>query len=87
MARVLVKELIAEPGVELLSRRFDVEDGTPWPDIEPAERLGGTEATVAPSATNLTADRAERLKVIGRTGGGVLADARRRVSSSRLKLR
>lgn len=86
MARVLVKELIAEPGVELLSRRFDVEDGTPWPDIEPAERLGGTEATVAPS-TNLTADRAERLKMIGRTGGGVLVDARRRVPNSRLKLR
>jgi D-3-phosphoglycerate dehydrogenase / 2-oxoglutarate reductase len=70
-ARVLVREPIAEAGVELLRERFDV-------DVELngdlAEKIGAYDAIVIRSATKLTADvleRAERLKVIGRAGVGV----------------
>jgi D-3-phosphoglycerate dehydrogenase / 2-oxoglutarate reductase len=69
--RVLIREPIAEAGIELLRERFDV-------DVEPngdlAERIGRYDAIVIRSATKLTADvlrRAERLKVIGRAGVGV----------------
>jgi D-3-phosphoglycerate dehydrogenase len=69
--RVLIREEIAEAGVELLRERFDV-------DVEPngdlAERIGAYDAIVIRSATKLTAElleRAERLKVIGRAGVGV----------------
>jgi D-3-phosphoglycerate dehydrogenase len=69
--RVLVREEIAEAGVDLLRSRFDVDV-----DAESvlAEIIGGYEAIVVRSATKLTADlieRAERLKVIGRAGVGV----------------
>jgi D-3-phosphoglycerate dehydrogenase len=69
--RVLVRETIAEAGVELLRSRFDVDvDG----DSDLAEVIGRYDAIVIRSATKLTADlidRAERLKVIGRAGVGV----------------
>ena len=69
--RVLIREQIAEAGVELLRGRFDVEvDG----ESDLAERIGEYDAIVIRSATRLTADliaRAERLKVIGRAGVGV----------------
>ena len=69
--RVLVREPIAEPGVELLRGRFDVDvDG----DSDLAETIAGYDAIVIRSATKLTADviaRADRLKVIGRAGVGV----------------
>ncbi|HET8608089.1 MAG TPA: phosphoglycerate dehydrogenase [Gaiellaceae bacterium] len=69
--RVLVREKIAEAGVELLRAKFDVDvDG----DSELAETIGRYDAIVIRSATKLTAeliDRAERLKVIGRAGVGV----------------
>jgi len=71
MQRVLIREPIAEAGIELLRERFEV-------DVEPngdvAERIGGYDAIVIRSATKLTADvlqRADRLKVIGRAGVGV----------------
>jgi len=70
-ARVLVREPIAEAGIQLLRDRFDVDvDG----DSDLAEAIGGYDAIVIRSATKLTADliaRAERLKVIGRAGVGV----------------
>jgi D-3-phosphoglycerate dehydrogenase len=70
-ARVLIRESIAEAGVELLRERFDVdEDGA----SDLAERIGEYDGIVIRSATRLTADlieRAERLKVIGRAGVGV----------------
>ncbi len=70
-ARVLVREPIADAGVELLRSRFDVDvDG----ESDLAETIGGYDAIVVRSATKLTADliaRAERLKVIGRAGVGV----------------
>jgi D-3-phosphoglycerate dehydrogenase / 2-oxoglutarate reductase len=70
-ARVLVREPIAESGLQLLRGRFDVvEDG----DSDLSEIIGGFDAIVVRSATTLDAaliERAERLKVIGRAGVGV----------------
>jgi D-3-phosphoglycerate dehydrogenase / 2-oxoglutarate reductase len=70
-ARVLVREPIAEAGIQLLRERFDVDvDG----DSELDERIGEYDAIVIRSGTRLTADlieRAERLRVIGRAGVGV----------------
>ena len=69
--RVLVREPIAEPGVELLKSKFDVvEDGT----TDLASVIGDFDAIVIRSATTLDApliERAERLKVIGRAGVGI----------------
>ena len=70
-AKVLVREPIAEAGLELLRERFDV-DVDPNGDL--GERIGDYEAIVIRSATKLDADllgRAGRLKVIGRAGVGV----------------
>ena len=69
--RVLVREQIADAGVEFLRSRFDVDvDGeSPLEEI-----IGGYDAIVVRSQTKLDADlieRAERLKVIGRAGVGV----------------
>jgi D-3-phosphoglycerate dehydrogenase len=69
--RVLVREPIAEAGVELLRDRFDVDVDQ---NGDLAETIGGYDAIVIRSGTKLTADvleRAERLKVIGRAGVGV----------------
>jgi D-3-phosphoglycerate dehydrogenase / 2-oxoglutarate reductase len=69
--RVLVREEIAEAGVDLLRAKFDVdEDAT----SDLAEIIGRYDAIVIRSATKLTADlieAGERLKVIGRAGVGV----------------
>jgi D-3-phosphoglycerate dehydrogenase / 2-oxoglutarate reductase len=69
--RVLVREEIAEAGLDLLRSRFEVDL-----DRESAleEIIGGYDAIVVRSATKLSADlleRADRLKVIGRAGVGV----------------
>jgi D-3-phosphoglycerate dehydrogenase / 2-oxoglutarate reductase len=72
--RVLVKEKIADSGVDLLRGKFDVDLGTDWEDGELAERIGDYDAILIRSATKLTADLIEkgsRLKVIGRAGVGV----------------
>jgi D-3-phosphoglycerate dehydrogenase / 2-oxoglutarate reductase len=69
--RVLVREPIADAGVELLRERFDVEVDA---NGDLGATIGGYDAIVIRSATKLTADlleRAERLKVIGRAGVGV----------------
>jgi D-3-phosphoglycerate dehydrogenase len=69
--RVLVREPIAEAGVDLLRERFEV-DVDPNGDL--AETIGDYEAIVVRSATKLDReliDLAERLKVIGRAGVGV----------------
>ena len=69
--RVLVREKIAEAGVDLLREHFDVDvDG----DAELNEVIGLYDGIVVRSATKLTRDvieRGERLKVIGRAGVGV----------------
>jgi D-3-phosphoglycerate dehydrogenase len=69
--KVLIRESIAEPGVELLRERFDVDVDL---DGDLAEKIGDYDAIIVRSATKLTADlieRATRLKVIGRAGVGV----------------
>ena len=70
-ARVLVREPIADAGVELLRERFDVDVDS---NGDLAATIGDYDAIVIRSATKLTADvieRGERLKVIGRAGVGV----------------
>jgi D-3-phosphoglycerate dehydrogenase len=72
--RVLVKEKIAEAGVDLLREQFDVEIGTDWPDGELEQRIGEFDAIVIRSATKMTAElieRADRMRAIGRAGTGV----------------
>ena len=72
--RVLVKEKIADSGVDLLREHFDVEVGLDWQDGELEERIGGFDALLVRSATKVTGDlieRAERMRVIGRAGTGV----------------
>jgi len=70
-AKVLVREKIADGGIELLKERFDVDV-----DLEGdlAEKIGAYDAIIIRSATKLTADLIEkgtRLRVIGRAGVGV----------------
>jgi D-3-phosphoglycerate dehydrogenase / 2-oxoglutarate reductase len=69
--KVLVRETIADAGVELLRGKFevDVDQDSPLADI-----IGGYDAIVIRSATKLTADLIEagkQLRVIGRAGVGV----------------
>jgi D-3-phosphoglycerate dehydrogenase len=66
-----VRERIAEPGIELLRSRFDVDVDL---DGDLADAIGDYDAIVVRSATKLTAElieKAGRLKVIGRAGVGV----------------
>ncbi len=70
-AKVLVREKIADAGIDLLRERFDVDVDS---NGDLAGKIGDYDAIVIRSATKLTADlieRAERLKVIGRAGVGV----------------
>ena len=72
--KVLVKEKIADSGVDLLRANFDVDLGLEMSDEELREAIGAYDAILIRSATKLTAElieRAERLKVIGRAGTGV----------------
>ncbi len=72
--KVLVKEKIAEAGIDLLREQFDVELGVDWPEGELERRIGEFDAIVIRSATKLTAElieRGERLRAIGRAGTGV----------------
>jgi D-3-phosphoglycerate dehydrogenase / 2-oxoglutarate reductase len=69
--RVLVRESIAEAGVDLLREHFDVDVDA---DSDLASIIDRYDGIVVRSATKLTAeliDRASRLKVIGRAGVGV----------------
>jgi D-3-phosphoglycerate dehydrogenase len=69
--KVLVREPIADAGIDLLRERFDVVlDG----DSDLAQTIGEYDGIIIRSATKLTADliaRADNLKVIGRAGVGV----------------
>ena len=72
--KVLVKEKIADSGVNMLRERFAVDVGVDWTDEELAERIGGYHGILIRSATQLTAEligRADNLRVIGRAGIGV----------------
>jgi D-3-phosphoglycerate dehydrogenase len=72
--KVLVKEKIADSGVELLRQNFDVDLGIDMSDEELAEAIGAYDAILIRSATTMTPEliaRADNLKVIGRAGTGV----------------
>ena len=72
--KVLVKEKIADAGVDLLRQSFDVDLGLEMSDEELQEAIASYDAILVRSATKLTAElieRGERLKVIGRAGTGV----------------
>ena len=70
--KVLVRETIAEAGVELLrAQGFDVDVDTDSPLLD---IVAGYDALIVRSATKVTAeviDRATNLKVVGRAGVGV----------------
>jgi D-3-phosphoglycerate dehydrogenase / 2-oxoglutarate reductase len=72
--KVLVKEKIAETGVELLREQFDVDLGLEMSDEELRDSIGGYDAILIRSATKMTPELIElatNLKVIGRAGTGV----------------
>ena len=72
--KVLVKEKIAETGVDLLRSNFDVDLGLEMSDEELRDSIGDYDAILIRSATKMTPElieRAGRLKVIGRAGTGV----------------
>src|SRR3954466_16081310 len=71
MLKVLVRERIPDAGIELLREKFDVDVDTESPLDQ---IVGDYDALIVRSATKVTADiveRATKLKVIGRAGGGV----------------
>ncbi len=70
-AKVLVRESIADAGIELLRSKFDVDVDA---DSPLDEIIGRYDALIVRSATKVTAEviaRGDRLKVIGRAGVGV----------------
>jgi D-3-phosphoglycerate dehydrogenase len=72
--RVLVRERIADSGIELLRNSFEVDLGFDMSEDELSQRIGDYDAVLIRSATKLTADLIEsatRLKAIGRAGAGV----------------
>jgi D-3-phosphoglycerate dehydrogenase len=72
--KVLVKEKIADTGVELLRSKFDVDLGLEMSEEELRGAIGAYDAILIRSATKMTAELielAENLKVIGRAGTGV----------------
>jgi D-3-phosphoglycerate dehydrogenase / 2-oxoglutarate reductase len=72
--KVLVKEKIADAGVELLREQFDVEVGVDWDQDELERRIGEFEAIIIRSATTMTPELIEKatsLRAIGRAGTGV----------------
>jgi D-3-phosphoglycerate dehydrogenase / 2-oxoglutarate reductase len=72
--KVLVREKIADSGVELLRESFEVDLGLEMSEQELMQAIGDYDALLVRSATQVTPElieRAERLKVIGRAGTGV----------------
>jgi D-3-phosphoglycerate dehydrogenase len=72
--RILVKEQIADSGVELLREHFDVDLGADWSEEQLRERLPEYDGILIRSATTMTEELIElgtRLRVIGRAGVGV----------------
>jgi D-3-phosphoglycerate dehydrogenase len=72
--KVLVKEKIAQAGVDMLKKHFDVDVRTDMTDEELAQKINDYDAIVIRSASKLTTDvlaNAKRVKMIGRAGVGV----------------
>ena len=74
MTRVLITEALAESGVELLRKDFEVDVLLGLSPEELLEKIGEYDGLIIRSATQVTAEvieRAESLKAIGRAGIGV----------------
>ena len=72
--KVLVTEKLADSGVELLEKEFEVDVRLDLSPEEFLEEIGHYEGLIVRSATKVTAEiigRAENLKAIGRAGIGV----------------
>jgi D-3-phosphoglycerate dehydrogenase len=72
--KVLVKEKIADSGVDLLRSQFEVDLGLEMSEEELREKIGSYDAILIRSATQMTPELielADNLKVIGRAGTGV----------------
>ena len=72
--KVLVKEKIAQAGIDILKEHFEVEVRTDMTDEELKEKINDYDAILVRSASNITADileNATRVKMIGRAGVGV----------------
>jgi len=72
--RVLIPEKLADPGITLLQKDFDVDVLLDLSPDELLEKIGEYDGLIIRSATQVTADvieRAENLKAIGRAGIGV----------------
>jgi len=72
--KVLIKEKIAETGIEELKKEFEVVDGIGWDEATFVKELPKFDAIIIRSATQMTAElisKASNLKIIGRAGIGV----------------
>ncbi len=72
--RVLIPEKLAEPGIELLERDFEVDVRLGLTPEELLETIGKYDGLIIRSATRVSAEvmeRADNLKAIGRAGIGV----------------
>jgi D-3-phosphoglycerate dehydrogenase len=72
--RVLITEKLADRGVELLEREFEVDVLLGLDHEELLEKIGAYDGLIIRSATKVTAEvieRAESLKAVGRAGIGV----------------
>ncbi len=72
--KILVKEKLADSGVNLLREHFDVDLGDSWSDEEFRARLGEYHGILIRSATKMTEEYISlgtNLRVIGRAGVGV----------------
>ena len=72
--KILVKEKIADSGIDLLRQDFEVELGFDMAPEELQERIAEFDGIIVRSATQVTAELIERggnLKVVGRAGTGV----------------
>ncbi len=72
--RVLIPEKLADPGIELLRKDFDVDVELGLSPEELLEKIGAYDGLIVRSATQVTAEvieKADNLKAIGRAGIGV----------------
>jgi len=72
--RVLIPEKLADPGIELLRKDFEVDVLLDLSPDELLERIGEYDGLIIRSATQVTAgviEKAQNLKAIGRAGIGV----------------
>jgi D-3-phosphoglycerate dehydrogenase len=72
--KVLIPEKLADPGIELLKKDFEVDVLLDLSADELLEKIGEYDGLIIRSATQVTAeviDRADNLKAIGRAGIGV----------------